>query len=168
MTYLGRRYGSRTAGLVCQIGGLVDKTLDALLEYAKLLLQECYTMYQPLTDEEKQRMKARRDVVAKGITYVAVIVFLFVINMITSSAFHWWVFPALGMGLGFVKDFVKVFVQEDYSEDPKERRKRERRERREARRRGLPAPQRQREEDSLELSELDKIPDKAYRNEDLV
>ena len=125
-------------------------------------------MYQPLTEEEKQRMQARRDVAGKGITYAALIVFFFVLNMVTSPGFHWWVFPALGMGLGFVKQYVKVFIREDYSEDPKERRKRERREYHTARRRGLPAPDRRREEDSLELSELDKIPQKAYRNEDLV
>ena len=128
-------------------------------------------MYQPLTDEEKQRMNARRDVVGKGITYAALIVFFFVINMVTSPQATWWIFPALGLGLGFVKQYVKVFVREDYSEDPKERRKRERREHRQAQRnarRGLPAAPPRRSEESLELGELEREPEKIYRNEDLV
>lgn len=128
-------------------------------------------MYQPLTDEEKQRMNARRDVVAKGMTYAALIVFFFALNMFTSPQVTWWIFPALGMGLGFVKQYVKVFIREDYSEDPKERRKRERREQRQGRRnarRGLPAAPSRHSEESLELGELEREPEKVYRNEDLV
>jgi hypothetical protein len=130
-------------------------------------------MYEPLTEEEKQRMKARRDVVAKAITYAALVVFFFVINKVTSPVFSWWIFPALGMGIDVVKRYVRVYIQEDYSEDPQDRRKRERRERRErrrARRKGqtyLP-PAKQEQEEALDLEELEKVPEKAYRNEDLV
>ena len=113
-------------------------------------------------------MTARRDVVAKAITYAAMVVFFFVINKVTSPGFSWWIFPALGMGIDVVKRYVKVFIQEDYSEAPKDRRKRERRR---ARRKGqpyLPPASRRPEEEALDLEEFEKIPEKAYRNEDLV
>jgi hypothetical protein len=128
-------------------------------------------MYEPLTEEEKQRMKARRNVVAKGITYAALVVFFFILNMVTSPYSTWWIFPALGMGIGFVQHYVKVFVREDYSESRRDRKRRKRRDRWQGntnrKKRQLPAADNYRDE-SLELPELEREPEPRYRNEDLV
>jgi hypothetical protein len=44
------------------------------------------------------------------IIYVVVIAFLAVINNVTSSGYQWWLWPALGWGIGVVLNFFSVYL----------------------------------------------------------
>ena len=57
----------------------------------------------------KKKVKAKKEFFTHFSIYLACIVFLFVINMMTSSDFWWFVFPTLGWGIGIVAHYIEVF-----------------------------------------------------------
>lgn len=65
--------------------------------------------------DEKDLAKARKRVKAKMtfyrhlMTYTFVIAFLFLLNLMTSPSYWWFLFPALGWGLGLAFHYVDVF-----------------------------------------------------------
>ncbi|MFP4563396.1 MAG: 2TM domain-containing protein [Spirochaetia bacterium] len=44
------------------------------------------------------------------IIYIVVIAFLAVINNVTSSGYQWWLWPALGWGIGVVLNFFSAYL----------------------------------------------------------
>lgn len=74
-----------------------------------------------MPDNEKEKYSAREEKARKivrnklgffkhGATYLIVIGFLYIVNNRTSSGYQWWVWAALGWGIGLVSHFVRVFI----------------------------------------------------------
>jgi 2TM domain len=69
-----------------------------------------------MENEEKKREQARK--IAKGkvsfirhaVTYLIVMAALAVINNITGSGYQWWLWPALGWGIGVAFHFADAFL----------------------------------------------------------
>ena len=57
----------------------------------------------------EKRVKAKKGFFAHFVTYLSVIGFLFMINMMTSPGFSWWLFPAGGWAIGVVAHYFSVF-----------------------------------------------------------
>ncbi len=70
---------------------------------------------EPGSDEEK-RLKARKiakrkaDFIKHFIIYIVIMIFLAIINNITSPGYQWWLWPALGWGIGVVLNFFSVYI----------------------------------------------------------
>ena len=69
-----------------------------------------------MTEEQKRYDRARKQVIEiKGfythlLTYISVMIFLFMLNMFTSSHTYWFIWPALGWGIGIIAHANSVFV----------------------------------------------------------
>lgn len=61
-------------------------------------------------DEIRKRVKAKMDFFRHLITYLAVMVILAIVNNVTGSSYQWWLWPALGWGIGIVAHFLGTFV----------------------------------------------------------
>ena len=57
----------------------------------------------------EKRVKAKKGFFAHFVTYLSVIGFIFMINMLTSPEFFWWLFPAGGWGIGLLIHYFSVF-----------------------------------------------------------
>jgi hypothetical protein len=57
----------------------------------------------------KKAAKEKVDFIRHLIIYGAVIVFLAIINNITYSGYQWWLWPALGWGIGVFIHFISVW-----------------------------------------------------------
>ena len=57
----------------------------------------------------QKRIKAKKGFFAHLVSYVSVIGFLFMINMLTSPGYWWWLFPAGGWGIGLASHYFTVF-----------------------------------------------------------
>ncbi|MCC6726020.1 MAG: 2TM domain-containing protein [Saprospiraceae bacterium] len=57
----------------------------------------------------KKRVKDKKDFYQHLMSYAIVNTFLFVLNMITSPSYLWFVFPLLGWGVGLAFHYVGVF-----------------------------------------------------------
>jgi hypothetical protein len=62
-----------------------------------------------IVNQARKRIKKKKGFFAHFITYISVIGFLFMINMMTSPGFWWWLFPAGGWGIGVVSHYFAVF-----------------------------------------------------------
>lgn len=119
-------------------------------------------------DDNRYEQARRRVEEKKGFykhlgTYVIVITFLFLLNVFSSAGHLWFVYPALGWGIGLVSHYFRVFGLPGMggSEEEWERREMERELRR------LDAGDA--EEDHLDLPELEKKEErKKWDDEDLV
>ncbi len=60
----------------------------------------------------KARKIARKkaDFIKHFIIYIVVIVFLAIINNVTYRGYQWWLWPALGWGIGVTLNFFSVYV----------------------------------------------------------
>jgi hypothetical protein len=71
---------------------------------------------QPVDMEDGKRLRARKiakkkaDFIKHFIIYVIIIAFLAVINNVTYRGYQWWLWPALGWGIGVVLNFFSVYV----------------------------------------------------------
>ncbi len=69
-----------------------------------------------MAEEDRKVQRAREIAVAKlgfvrhAIVYVFVIAVLVVINNVTYSEYQWWVWPALGWGIGVIAHFLSAFL----------------------------------------------------------
>jgi uncharacterized RDD family membrane protein YckC len=67
------------------------------------------------TNEEKlelaRKIAMRKlDFIRHFFIYIAVMAVLAIINNVTWSGYQWWLWPALGWGIGVVAHFLSVFV----------------------------------------------------------
>lgn len=60
-------------------------------------------------DRAKKRVKAKKSFYQHLMSYAIVNSFLFILNMITSPGYLWFVFPMLGWGVGLAFHYVDVF-----------------------------------------------------------
>ena len=58
----------------------------------------------------KKAAKEKVDFIRHLIVYVAVIVVLIIINNVTYSGYQWWIWPALGWGIGVFFHGMGIFV----------------------------------------------------------
>jgi fatty acid desaturase len=67
-------------------------------------------------EQDEKILKARKiakkkaDFIKHFIIYIVVIVFLAVINNVTYRGYQWWLWPALGWGIGVTLNFFSVYV----------------------------------------------------------
>jgi hypothetical protein len=61
---------------------------------------------------ERARQVARRkmDFLRHAIIYLVVMAVLAVINNVTGGGYQWWLWPALGWGIGVVAHFLSAFL----------------------------------------------------------
>ena len=70
----------------------------------------------PLGPDDEKRLRARKiakkkaDFIKHFIVYIIVITFLAIINNVTYGGYQWWLWPALGWGIGVVLNFFSVYV----------------------------------------------------------
>jgi hypothetical protein len=57
-------------------------------------------------ERARKTAKEKVDFIRHLIIYVAVIAFLVIINNVTSSGYQWWIWPALGWGIGIFFHFL--------------------------------------------------------------
>lgn len=80
------------------------------------MAEENLTEGKPLNSEDEKLMRARgiakkkADFIKHFIVYVIVITFLAIINNVTFRGYQWWLWPALGWGIGVVLNFFSVYV----------------------------------------------------------
>lgn len=78
--------------------------------------EEKTTEEKVLDGEDEKRLRARKiakkkaDFIKHFIVYVVVITFLAIINNVTFRGYQWWLWPALGWGIGVVLNFFSVYV----------------------------------------------------------
>ncbi len=120
-----------------------------------------------MTDQKyeraRRRVKEKREFYQHLSSYLTVIGGLFLLNVFTSPGGHlWFIYPALGWGIGLASHYFKVFGLGQYGSDSWEEREMEKELRR------LNAGQE--EEDYLDLPELkrEEQPRKKWDDEDLV
>jgi uncharacterized ion transporter superfamily protein YfcC len=58
----------------------------------------------------QKRAKAKLEFLRHLVTYVIVITFLAVINNVTWGGYQWWLWAALGWGIGIVSHFFQVYA----------------------------------------------------------
>ncbi len=117
-------------------------------------------------DYERARKKVleKKEFFGHLSTYLVVMCFLFLLNMFTSP-YHWWFFyPAMGWGIGLFFHYINVFgfpgtsnYSKDWEEEEIER---------ELRRMKKPRPGK--DQDRLDLKELEKRPQSKWRDDELV
>jgi hypothetical protein len=67
-------------------------------------------------EQDEKILKARKiakkkaDFIKHFIIYIVVIVFLAIINNVTYRGYQWWLWPALGWGIGVTLNFFSVYV----------------------------------------------------------
>jgi hypothetical protein len=121
-------------------------------------------MDQSQYERARKRVEKKKGFYQHLSSYVLVIGFLFLINIFTSPAYFWFIFPALGWGIGLGSHYFKVFGFPGMggNEEEWERREMEKELRR------LDAGQE--DEDYLDLPELEQEQKqkKKWDDEDLV
>ncbi len=58
----------------------------------------------------RKRAKAKIDFLRHLITYIIVIAFLAIVNNMTWGGYQWWLWAALGWGIGIVSHFFQVYA----------------------------------------------------------
>lgn len=108
-------------------------------------------------------------------TFVPVGIFLFALNMITSPNTLWFVYPMLSWGVGLAIHYVTVFgipgtrvLTDEWEEEELDKEIRKLRRIHDKKRLKRNLLKSGREEDSLDLRELDKQYDELFDEEDLV
>lgn len=62
-----------------------------------------------IVEKAKKKVKAKKDFFAHLMTFVGVMVFLFVVNLLTSPDFWWVLFPFAGWGMSVLGHYFSVF-----------------------------------------------------------
>lgn len=127
----------------------------------------------------RRKVKKRQGFYANLFSYILVIIFLFVINILTSS-FPWVLFPAAGWGLGLLFHALSAFDFPGFSKEWEQRKIREEMIRMEEEEEALrweireqmkgKDPQRSLPEGNIDELDLERLREvqKRYRDEDLV
>ena len=63
--------------------------------------------------EQEKRDIIRRNLLASILTYIIIISFLAILNVLTSPGYYWVIWPALGWGLGLMLHIVHILLKED-------------------------------------------------------
>lgn len=66
-------------------------------------------MYEAVEEKAKKIVKEKMKFLRHAVSYFVVIGFLFLVNNKTYSGYQWWIWPALGWGIGLVSHFFKAF-----------------------------------------------------------
>jgi hypothetical protein len=114
-------------------------------------------------EEARRRVEDKKGFYKHLGTYVIVITFLFLLNVLSSSGHFWFIYPALGWGVGLVSHYFRVFGLPGMggSEEEWERREVEKELRR--------LDDGNSEEDHLDLPQLEQKKErKKWDDEDLV
>jgi hypothetical protein len=75
-----------------------------------------------LIKKAQKRVKAKKDFRAHLVSYSIIIGFLFVLNMITSPYVKWFIYPALGWGIGLAFHYFAAYgILSDDSDEWEER-----------------------------------------------
>lgn len=74
-------------------------------DYEEMLDKEFEKKYK----RAKKRVRHIKEFYSHLITFILVNGMLFVINMLTSPSFWWFIFPLLGWGIGLVSHWIAVF-----------------------------------------------------------
>lgn len=80
------------------------------------MAEENTTEQRPVEENDEKRLRARKiakkkaDFIKHFIVYVVVITFLAIINNVTFRGYQWWLWPALGWGIGVVLNFFSVYI----------------------------------------------------------
>ncbi len=61
-------------------------------------------------ERARKRAKVKMDFIRHVAAYLTVMVILAIINNLTDSSYQWWLWPALGWGIGIVAHFLTVFI----------------------------------------------------------
>ena len=61
-------------------------------------------------EEARKRAKAKAEFIRHLMSYLVIMAFLALINNVTGSGYQWWLWPALGWGIGIVSHFLKTYV----------------------------------------------------------
>ena len=61
-------------------------------------------------EEARKRAKAKAEFIRHLMSYLVIMAFLALINNVTGSRYQWWLWPALGWGIGIVSHFLKTYV----------------------------------------------------------
>jgi hypothetical protein len=115
-------------------------------------------------EQARKRVEKKKGFYQHLGSYVSVIGFLFILNMITSPAHFWFIYPALGWGVGLASHYFSVFGLPGGGSGSDEWEQREME--KELRRLNSGKA----EEEHLDLPELEqeKAPGKKWSDEDLV
>ena len=67
-----------------------------------------------MSEEKKEaarkRAKAKMDFIRHLATYVVVMAILIIVNNVTGPSYRWWIWPAIGWGIGILAHFMGSFV----------------------------------------------------------
>lgn len=116
----------------------------------------------------RKKVKRKKGFLIHLGSYVIVMAFLFLLNMITTPGYFWFLFPLLGWGVGLAFHYFGVYGWPFTGAGTKEWE--EKQIEREIRRLEGKRRTAEEEEEYLELKEYDprRLPDRPYDNEDLV
>lgn len=67
------------------------------------------TNHYDVEKKAKKRVKDKKDFYAHLVTFISTMVFLLILNLLTSPGYLWVIWPALGWGIGLVSHYFKVF-----------------------------------------------------------
>lgn len=119
----------------------------------------------------KKRVKEKKDFYAHLVSFVSTMVFLLILNLLTSPGYLWVIWPFLGWGIGLVSHYFSVFGFFGMGTQDWEEREIEK-EMSKIRDRELPQPRDEDyldlDTDRLELKEREKLYRKKWDDQDLV
>jgi hypothetical protein len=113
-------------------------------------------------ESARKRVKKKKEFYKHMGSFIMVNIFLFLLNIFTSPGHFWFIYPLLGWGMGLMGHYFEVFGFPGMRGEEVDWEQREM-EKEMGRLDGGHY-----EEDQLELRELDKKPQKKWRDEDLV
>ena len=113
----------------------------------------------------KKKVKKKKEFYKHLTSFVIVNAFLIALNIFTSTAHYWFVYPLLGWGVGLASHYISVFgipgsgpMDESWEEQEIEKELRKRNKNDEFENEALPE-----EEEELELKEFKKTPERLGR-----
>ncbi|WP_282782992.1 2TM domain-containing protein [Phaeodactylibacter xiamenensis] len=113
-------------------------------------------------ERARKRVKEKKKFYEHLGSFLIVNIFLFLLNIFTSPSHFWFIYPLLGWGVGLMSHYYQVFGFPGMRGETADWEQREM----EKELRRLDSGYH--DEDHLELKELDKKPQKKWRDEDLV
>ena len=113
-------------------------------------------------EKARKRVKEKKKFYKHLSSFITVNIFLFLLNIFTSPGHFWFIYPLLGWGMGLMGHYYEVFGFPGMGGEAADWEQREME--KEMRQLGSSYN----EEDQLELRELDKKPQRNWRDEDLV
>ena len=61
-------------------------------------------------EQAKKIAMTKLDFIRHAIIYVLIMILLAVVNNTTFSSYQWWIWPAIGWGIGIISHFMQAFV----------------------------------------------------------